>query len=160
VAKIVALALVACVAVTAAPARAQDTSHYKSGPWHSSSIKCTDVTVKTVTPRLENAGQTSYTRADFMASGVSVTFNTRLGADASDPSARASVTHYQDTAGNNVMMAEHPGNPVQVCLVKVPRATQYCHPNSDPRGRVFRVWDYKQRAQYAGMNSEHDCGGA
>jgi hypothetical protein len=43
-----------------------------------------------------------------------------------------------DGAGGATMRAERPGD----------------------RGRQFRVWDYVRKAQYAGMNSEHGCGGA
>ena len=58
------------------------------------------------------------------------------------------------------MIAEHPGDRVQVCIVQIPPPTKYCNPDTDSRGRVYRVWDYARKAQYAGMNSEHDCGGA
>jgi hypothetical protein len=160
VAKIIACTLIACFAGTAIPASAQNTPSYKSGPWSYRSIPCVDAMVKTVTPRLVSAGQKSYSTSDFQQSGVQVTFNTRLGADPAMPSALAAVTHYQDTAGNGVMVAEHPGDRVQVCVVQIPAPTQLCNPDADPRGRVYRVWDYRQKAQYAGMNSEHDCGGA
>ncbi len=44
------------------------------------------------------------------------------------------MTHYQDTAGNNVMMAEKKGDKVQVCFLGPPAPTQYCDPDKDPRG--------------------------
>jgi hypothetical protein len=160
VAKIVAYVLVACIAGTAIPAGAQDAPKYKSGPWHYRSIQCVDSTVKSVTPRLGSAGQTSYSKSDFLQSGVAVTFNTRLGADPAEPSALAGVVHYQDSAGNSVMMAEHRGDRVQVCFLQVPAPTDFCNPDSDSRGRLYRVWDYRQKAQYNGANSEHGCGGA
>jgi hypothetical protein len=159
-AKIIACTLVACLAGTAIPAGADDAPNYKSGPWHYRSISCVDATVKTVTPRLGRAGQTSFSKSDFEQSGVEVAFNTRLGADPAVPSALAGVTHYQGDVGNSVMMAEHPGDRVQVCIVQIPAPTKYCNPDTDPRGRVYRVWDYRQKAQYWGLNSEHDCGGA
>jgi hypothetical protein len=158
--RIVACALVACIAGTVVPAGAQDAPKYKSGPWHYRSIQCVDTTVKSVTPRLGNAGQTSFSKSDFLQSGVAVTFNTRLGADPVEPAALAAVVHYQDTPGNNVMMAEHRGDRVQVCFLQAPPPTDSCNPDSDSRGRQYRVWDYRQKAQYAGGNSEHDCGGA
>ena len=158
--KIIGCTLIACLACSEIALGAQDTPDYKSGPWHYRSISCVDSTVKTVTPRLVSAGQTSYSKKDFEQSGVEVAFNTRLGADPVVPSAFVGVTHYQGDAGNNVMMAEHPGDRVQVCIVKIPAPTKYCNPDTDPRGRVYRVWDYRQKAQYAGFNSEHDCGGA
>ena len=160
VAKIIACALIACLAGTAIPAGADNAPSYKSGPWHYRSISCVDATVKAVTPRLVSAGQTSYSKNDFLQSGVEVAFNTRLGADPAVPSALAGVTHYQGDAGNSVMMAEHPGDRVQVCIVQIPAPTQTCNPDTDSRGRVYRVWDYQQKAQYWGLNSEHDCGGA
>lgn len=158
--KFVAWVLVAGIAGTAVPAGAQDAVKYKSGPWHYRSIACVDSTVKSVTPRLGNAGQTTYTRNDFLQSGVAVTFNTRLGADPVGPPGFAGVVHYQGTAGNTVMMAEHRGDRVQVCFLAAPAPTDYCNPDSDSRGRLYRVWDYRQKAQYSGTNSEHDCGGA
>ncbi len=51
---------------------AQDNIQYKSGPWHYKSIPCVDTTVTAVTPRLGNAGQTTFTKQDFIASGVYV----------------------------------------------------------------------------------------
>ena len=158
--KILACTLIAGLAGTALALGAQDTPDYKPGPWHYRTISCVDTTVKTVTPRLVSAGQTSYSKKDFDQSGVEVAFNTRLGADPVVPSAIAGVTHYQGDAGNNVMMAEHPGDRVQVCVVQIPAPTKYCNPDTDWRGRIYRVWDYRQKAQYSGMNSEHDCGGA
>lgn len=158
--RLIACTLIACIAGIAIPAAAQSAPGYKPGPWHYRSISCVDTTVKAVTPRLVSAGQKTYSKKDFQQSGVEVTFNTRLGADPAVPSAVVGVTHYQDSAGNNVMMAERPGDRVQVCLVQVPAPTKFCDPDADPRGRVYRVWDYRQKAQYDGMNSEHDCGGA
>ena len=158
--KLVACTLIACLGGTAIPAGANDAPVYKPGPWHYRSIPCVDTTVKTVTPRLVSAGQTSYSKKDFDQSGVEVGFNTRLGADPVVPSAFVGVSHYQGDAGNSVMIAEHPGDRVQVCIVQIPAPTQTCNPDTDPRGRVYRVWDYRQKAQYSGLNSEHDCGGA
>jgi hypothetical protein len=160
VTKFVACVLVAGIAGTAVPAGAQNAPQYKSGPWHYRSIACVDTTVKSVTPRLGNAGQTTFTKSDFLQSGVAVTFNTRLGADPVGPPGFAGVVHYQDSAGNATMMAEHRGDRVQVCFLSAPAPTQFCNPDTDSRGRLYRVWDYRQRAQYNGTNSEHDCGGA
>lgn len=145
--RIIASTLIACLVCAAIPAGAQDAPSYKLGPWHYRSVSCVDTTVKAVTPRLVNAGQTTYSKQDFLQSGVEVVFNTRLGADPAVPSALAGVSHYQNSAGNSVMMAEHPGDRVQVCLVKVPMPTKSCDPDADSRGRVYRVWDYRQKAQ-------------
>jgi hypothetical protein len=129
----------------------------KAGSPHSvvaAASSCVDTTVRSVTPRLGTG--TTFTRQDFINSGVDVTFNTHLGV----PSGWASVVHYQQTAGNNVMMNERAGNRVRVCFLGGPKADQYCHPSTDPRGRKFSVYDYRQHASYSGINSEHDCGGA
>jgi hypothetical protein len=158
--KIVGCALIACLGSGAIAVAAPDAPDYKPGPWHYRSVSCVDTTVKSVTPRLVSAGQTSYAKKDFEQSGVEVGFNTRLGADPAAPSAFVGVSHYQGDAGNSIMIAEHPGDRVQVCIVHVPAPTKYCNPDTDWRGRVYRVWDYRQNAQYSGLNSEHDCGGA
>ena len=158
--KIIGCTLIACLAGAVVPAGANDAPEYKSGPWHYRSISCVDTTVKTVTPRLVSGGQTSYSKKDFDQSGVEVAFTTRLGADPAVSAAFVGVTHYQGDVGNSVMVAEHPGDRVQVCIVQIPAPTRTCNPDTDSRGRVYRVWDYRQKAQYSGMNSEHDCGGA
>jgi hypothetical protein len=139
-------------------ARAQD-QQYAPGLWHYRSVECVDTTVKVVEPRLTGDGQKTFTARDFQESGVLVEFNTFLGSDPANHS-RAAVTHYEGTAGNNIMMRERVGDKVQVCFLSRPAPTAYCNPDEDGRGRVFRVYDYRQRAQYSGMNSEHDCGGA
>lgn len=151
----IALLLPACVV---APAMADDVQ-YAPGVWHYRSVACVNATVRTVEPRLTSAGSKP-TMQDFVQSGVEVEFNTTLGSDPTNPRMRAAVTHYQDTPGNQVMMREHPGDKVQVCFISRPAPTTYCDPDKDGRGRVFRVYDYRQHAQYSGMNSEHDCGGA
>jgi hypothetical protein len=68
--------------------------------------------------------------------------------------------HYQGDAGNGVMMSEHRGDEVQACFLGGPAPTIGCNPDKDLRGRDYRVWDYRQRKQYWGDNSEHGCGGA
>lgn len=120
------------------------------------SSSCVDTTVRAVGPRLLPAGVMHYTTQDMINTGVVVTFNTHLGM----PSGWAGVTHYQDTPGNNVMMRENIGDRVQVCYLGGPTRDQYCNPDTDPRGRKYHVYDYRQRGSYAGINSEHDCGGA
>jgi hypothetical protein len=141
------------------PALADDPG-YLPGPWHFRAMSCVDTTVVSVTPRLGTAGQTSYTAADFQQSGVAVTFNTGLGMQPLFAHGLASVVHYQDTTGNAIMAAERRGDKVQVCYLGGPAPTKYCDPDKDDRGRNYRVYDYRQRAQYWGGNEEHDCGGA
>jgi len=144
----------------ALPALADEDPGYLNGPWHFKAMSCVDTTVVSVTPRLGSAGQTSFTAADFKQSGAEVTFNTGLGIQPLFAHGLASVTHYQDATGNDVMAAEHRGDRVQVCYLGGPAPTKYCNPDQDDRGRQYRVWDYRQNKQYWGGNSEHDCGGA
>lgn len=139
-------------------AQAQD-EDYVPGVWHFRSVACVVTTVKLVEPRLVGGDQTKFTAQDF-ESGVNVVFNTTLGSDPAHPKMLASVTHYQDTVGNNIMMKEHAGDKVQVCFISRPAPAAGCNPDEDGRGRVFRVYDYRQHAQYAGQNGEHGCGGA
>jgi hypothetical protein len=153
------LALLSVVALTSAPAFADQPDQYVSGPWHYRSIPCVDTTVVSVTPRLGNPGQTKFTAADFQQTGVTVTFKTTLGSDPALAPDRVSVTHYQGDADNAYMIAEHPGDKVQVCWVSTPPPTQYCDPDKDSRGRLYRVWDYLRHHQYSG-GTQHGCGGA
>jgi hypothetical protein len=154
-----ALALATILALASAPALAQQDDPYKGGVWHYRSIPCVDTTVVSVTPRLGNAGQTKFTAQDFAQTGVSVTYKTTLGSDPAMAPSQVTVTHYQGSADNKFMQAERPGDKVQVCLVSVPAPTQYCDPDKDPRGRIYRVYDYRQKQQYSG-GSQHGCGGA
>jgi hypothetical protein len=159
--RVLSLVVVACIAASAAvPAAAQNDIQYKPGVWHYKSISCVDTTVAAVTPRLGTDGQTTFTKQDFLSTGVQVTFNTTLGSNPAAAPAYASVVHYQKSPGNSVMMAEKKGDKIQVCFLGPPAPTTECDPDTDPRGRTYRVYDYKQKQQYNGINSEHDCGGA
>ncbi len=156
-------ATVAAVLVAFLPAQiaasTNTSTNYPAGPWHYKSIPCVDTTVVTVTPRLVGGDQTTFTKADFQ-SGVIVTFATNLGLAAAFPKVRVNVTHYQDTPGNALMASEKPGDRVQVCFLGYPSPEKYCDPDRDERGRSYWVYDYKRHADYDGINSEHDCGGA
>lgn len=158
--RLLALTIVAAVIASVAPAAADDEVQYKPGAWHYKSIPCVDTTVISVTPRLGNPGQTTFTKQDMVQNGVVVTFATSLGVDPTAPGEHASVTHYQGSAGNAVMMAEKKGDKVQVCFLAPPAPTQYCDPDADDRGRLYRVYDYRQKQQYNGLNAQHGCGGA
>jgi hypothetical protein len=142
------------------PALAQDDPEYTPGPWHYRSIQCVDTTVRSVGPRLMQTGRTKPTAEDYKMSGVGVFFNTHLGADPLYPAGLAGVVHYQGSPGNAIMIASHAGDKVQVCFLGPPAPTKYCDPDKDSRGRMYRVWDYRQKAQYWGGNSQHGCGGA
>jgi hypothetical protein len=139
---------------------ADDQPQYAPGPWHYRSIPCADTEVRSITPRLATQGQTTFTKQDYEQSGVVVTFGTHLGVDPVDPTRYAAVVHYQNAPGNDVMMNERPYDKVQVCFLGYPAPTPACDPDKDSRGRLYRVYDYRQKASYSGMNSEHDCGGA
>ncbi len=156
----IACALALAAAFVPLAASAEDDPGYLAGPWHYRAVTCVDSTVVSVTPRLGNPGQTTFTAQDYKDSGVEVTFKTGLGIQPLFAHGQAEVVHYQGDAGNNVMVAEHAGDRVQVCYLGGPAPTQYCNPDQDSRGRQYRVYDYKQRKQYWGMNSEHSCGGA
>jgi hypothetical protein len=138
-------------------ARAQE--QYAPGVWHYRSVACTNTTVKSVQPRLTAQGQTQFTAQDF-ETGVEVVFNTHLGNDAAHPAMLASVTLYGGLPETKIMQRERPGDHVQVCFLSRPAPTVDCNPDLDERGRVFRVYDITQRAQYSGQNTEHGCGGA
>jgi hypothetical protein len=140
------------------PAAAAD-EQYAAGVWHYRSVACVDTTVKSVQPRLTAEGQTTFTAQDF-ENGVEVVYDTRLGSDPAHPDMLASVTLYGGVPGTEVMMKERAGDRVQVCFISRPAPTVDCNPDSDVRGRVFRVYDFKQQAQYYGQNTEHGCGGA
>ena len=154
-----ALSCAAIVAIFGAAASADSDPGYQPGPWHFRSVSCVDSTVTMVLPRL-GPDHGPYSASDFKQSGVQVEFATGLGVRPIFPHSHAEVVHYQDTAGNGVMTAEHPGDRVQVCFLGGPAPTTGCNPDTDNRGRNYRVFDYKQRKQYWGGNGEHDCGGA
>ena len=124
----------------------------------STPITCVDTSVRDVQPRLVEYGQKKFSSQDFQASGVVVDFDTYLGSTPAQPKVLAAVTHYQGE-DNAVMLRERPGD-VRVCFLSRPQRGEGCNPDKDTRGRMFSVYDYRQRAQYSGMNSEHGCGGA
>lgn len=91
-------------------------------------------------------------------SGSYAVFKSRLG-----------VTQFKDqTAGvvdrnaarNSVLANQRIGDRVRVCLIGYPTKDQYCNPDQDPRGRYYRVYNYRQKAEYSGTNGNHLCGGA
>jgi hypothetical protein len=136
-------AAVLLMPVMTAPAGASNGSN---APWSAQSHRCADSRVTSVGYRLEGAPD----------SGSAVGFATTLGVS-SFKGEHAGVVGY-DTIPT--IAREHPGDRVQVCLKSTPRKSQYCDPSKDSRGRIYRVYDYRQHASYSGMNSEHDCGGA
>jgi hypothetical protein len=116
------------------------------------------------------------------SSGIVVTFASNLGVE-HIPQARAGVvdrsTYLQHSTfeyklqtsvlewqvapngvPNPIAAAERAGDEVQLCLIAVPEPTIACDPLTDPRGRTYRVYDYRQHAAYSDTNSNHACGGA
>jgi hypothetical protein len=150
-------------------AKMQHDSIVGGGPWHYHSVPCVDGVVKLVGPRLSSAGQTHYTHADFVQSGVSVEVKLirKTSFILNVPRTLAGVTHYQDDYDNNLMEAERVGDKVQVCLMSFPTPTVdptsgavQCDPDQDGRGWQFRIYDYRKHAAYYGSETEHTCGGA
>jgi hypothetical protein len=148
-----------CIAVRNMPPALAQIEEYVPGAWHYRSVACVKTTVTSVEPRLVAEGQTKFSAQDF-ENGVDVRFKTHLGADPAHPHMFASVTHYGGLPGNEIMFRERPGDKVQVCFLSRPAPTDGCNPDQDERGRVYRVYDYRQHEQYSGMNTEHGCGGA
>jgi hypothetical protein len=138
------------------------------GAWSGLSVPCTKATVSEVAPRLTSGTGNNWTKADF-ESGVDISFKISSGYKFINTPHRihAGVVHYQNEPDNGFMMTEKAGDAVQVCLMSYP-TPQYdakakrwvCNPDTDARGYVFRVYDYKRHRAYYGPNSEHGCGGA
>jgi hypothetical protein len=98
------------VAVINTPAATAQDERYAPGVWHYRSVACVNTTVRSVEPRLTGDDQKTFTVQDFEQSGVEVEFNTTLGSDPANHNMRAAVVHYQNTAGNNIMMRERTGD--------------------------------------------------
>lgn len=164
-------AFASCVALAALCAQAQDEPGYKPGPLHYKT--CVDTTVVQVHPRKfirEPNGSQFLPLSNY---GY-VEFATRLGEESVtaeryvEKANGYDVVHYHpnasiefgDSPDAEVAAAERTGDRVQVCLLTMPAPSQSCNPDIDPRGRVYRVWDYRQRAAYSGASGEHACGGA
>ena len=107
------IALISMTIGTIGAGFADDDPGYKNGPWHYKSVSCVDTTVTEVTPRLENAGQTTFTAKDLQETGVIVSFKTGLGVAPLFAKDYAAVVHYQNETANDVMAAEHAGDRVR-----------------------------------------------
>lgn len=140
------------------------------GPWHFKSVPCVDGTVSMVGPRLVSSpNQHVFTAEQYRETGVVVMV--RLAKPTAFISGvtrtTAGVTHYQGEFDDLFMSQERPGTRVQVCLIAFPtprydpqRHAYMCNPDADPRGWIFRVYDYARHGAYYGSESEHLCGGA
>jgi hypothetical protein len=131
---------------------------YAHGPWHFRAITCVDAVVRGVGTRIPTNGQP--TAHDFNEIGADVWYSTGLGLSPIFPNAHAGIVDYGHTPADEVIAAERPGDRVQVCFLGGPAPSADCNPDKDPRERRYRVYDYRQRREYSGVNGEHLCGGA
>ena len=117
---------------------------------------CADTKIVFIGPRLGGEHDSAQQmQTEMRESGISVQFGTHRW-----PKDVAEVVHYQGDQQLAVMSRERVGDRVQLCLVSRPKKDQYCDPTTDRRGVEFRVYDYRLRQSYSGINSEHGCGGA
>lgn len=92
------------------------------------------------------------------SSGFYVGFKTRVGVE-KFPEAHAAIVDRGAEPGS-VIARQKVGDRVQVCLVSQPKKDEYCDPSKDSRGRIYRVYNYRLKAAFDGMNANHYCGGA
>ena len=116
----------------------------------SPSVPCVDTTVGSIA---------SYFPSD-PASGVVISFKTHLCIPESLTKVDAGITERTAESVVAVILQERVGDAVQVCLLAVPKPDDRCHPETDERGRVYRVYDYRLKTAYTGSLGNHDCGGA
>jgi hypothetical protein len=108
------------------------------GPeYEESAYICTDTTVKSIGSRLTDGDGKPMPNM-----GSAVAFASGL-----------SLVDYETP---KVVELQRVGDKVQVCLIAVP---QNC-PKGDDRGKLYRVFDYRQKASYEMADSQHMCGGA
>lgn len=91
-------------------------------------------------------------------SGFYAIFQSKLGVE-SFPDESAAVVD-RGASPSSALAKQKVGDRVQVCLVFRPADGDTCHPDRDPRGRFYRVYNYRLRAAYTGTNANHLCGGA
>ncbi|MDQ2858313.1 MAG: hypothetical protein M3R53_06635 [Candidatus Eremiobacteraeota bacterium] len=144
----------------------QESMALAGGAWQAGkNVPCVDGFVTAVHSRLEEPASAHQT----FDSGVVVEI--RLPSSPKFLNGRsfrnAAVVHYDGDRTNKLMQSEKIGDKVQVCLVAFPTPTHdpqtgkvVCNPNIDPRGLVYRVYDYRHHAAYMGPDSQHSCGGA
>jgi len=141
-------ALVAAVTtglvLVAVPAIAQNVpSHEMGGADFVKPVQCAETRFVKITGRF---GEPVGSRPGFSTEGMDVFY-------------RNGVTLVAYTV-DPVAAQEQPGDRVQVCFLGRIEGTGQCHPATDGRGRIYRVYDYRQHAAYTAMNSQHLCGGA
>ena len=91
-------------------------------------------------------------------SGYYAMFQSKLGVE-QFPETQAAVVDRSAQPGS-VLAKQKVGDRVQVCLIYSAPLSQDCNPNKDPRGRIYRVYNYRLRGAYTGWNANHFCGGA
>jgi hypothetical protein len=91
-------------------------------------------------------------------SGIYAGFQSKLGVETFKDTTARVVDRSMPL--NSVMDAQVVGDKVQVCLIYMPESEKRCNPEKDPRGRVYRVYNYRLKSAYVGINANHLCGGA
>jgi hypothetical protein len=91
-------------------------------------------------------------------SGIYVMFKSKLGVTKFKEQTAQIVD--RSIAPTSLMAKQKVGDKVQVCLLSTPPKDRACNPDKDPRGRYYRVYNYRQQAAYTGTNGNHLCGGA
>ena len=91
-------------------------------------------------------------------SGSYAKFSARLGVS----QVKDAVVEIVDRSAkpDSILARQQVGDRVQVCLIGYPTKDQYCDPDRDRRGRYYRIYNYRQKAEYSGANANHSCGGA
>jgi hypothetical protein len=108
--------------------------------------RCVETTVRSVSTYFENDPD----------SGWDVILNGRIR----DPYLGTLEPRLTDRSGTNYGVIRH-GDRVRVCLEQAPDPQPgVCDPRTDPRGRIYRVYDYRLRATFEAPNGNHGCGGA
>ena len=131
-----------CAAAVPADAQNGETRDEMKGPAFVQPVRCVDTTFVKLTDRFGGAIHGSGAGAN----GMDVVFGNKV-----------SLVSYSVSA---VAVLEHPGDRVQLCYLGHVEGAQECHPATDDRGRLYRVYDYRLHAAWSATNSEHSCGGA
>jgi hypothetical protein len=106
-------------------------------------ISCVETTFRSITDRF---GKPVGSQLNFPTAGMDVTFANGV-----------TLVAY---SVSEVALRERSGDHVQLCFLGHVEGTQGCITAADPRGRVYRVYDYRLHAAWTAMNSQHACGGA
>jgi len=140
--RVLAAFFAAALSAAALPAGAQnaETRDEMKGPAFVQPIRCVDTSLAKLTDRF---GQPINGPN---ANGMVVVFANKV-----------SLVGYSVSA---VVLRERLGDRVQLCYLGHVEGADVCHPATDDRGRLFRVYDYRLHAAWSATNSQHMCGGA